>query len=163
MTRPTTSDPWTAVSGDPSASEITFNATTQKFTRSDKHGNVSEYLVSATGLAMVVKAVDRLGVGRKYAYSDHDVDGAAVELDSIAIVRTGQVDEVTNYNYTTVSGNHQRVTSIVGEEKVSEKKRCQEPFLDGQSTHVILRPWVDRIAPPPEVTFITFSTAPTRG
>jgi YD repeat-containing protein len=113
MTRPTTSDPWTAVSGDPSASEITFNATTQKFTRSDKHGNVSEYLVSATGLAMVVKAVDRLGVGRKYAYSDHDVDGAAVELDSIAIVRTGQVDEVTNYNYTTVSGNHQRVTSIV--------------------------------------------------
>lgn len=113
LDRSSISDPWTVVSGDPLASEFTFDIGTNTYTRTDKYGNVSEYLITAAGLALVVSAVDRLGVGRKYEYTDEDGDSIEQEISSVTIVRPGQIDEVFNYAYDDLpSSSIRRVVGI---------------------------------------------------
>jgi RHS repeat-associated protein len=103
---------WIAQSSDPTVSKITLDVAAQTFTRSDKFGNRFQYAVAGPGIAMVTQAIDRHGVGGHYTYGDYDQDGRAVEIESVAVVRPGQANEVTRYYYEATYGDP-RVTNVV--------------------------------------------------
>ncbi len=92
---------------DATASKIS-NSNSTYFIRQDKFGNKSYYL-KTTGV--LVKAVDRLGVGYEYAYGDHDGDSQARELESVTLIRPGQLGETWTFAYPT-TGITSRIASV---------------------------------------------------
>ena len=80
---------------DESASKIASE--TQFYVRRDKFGNASYYSKESGKVGLLVKQLDRLGVGDKYNYGL--VDGVQ-RITSVSHVRPGQLDETTTYGYT---------------------------------------------------------------
>lgn len=114
------------------------------YIRRDKHGNVSYYSKTVSNQGALVKSVDRQGVGYEYVYGDYDGDFQAFELDSMMMVRPGQVGETTTFQYT-----GSRITAVV-----DPFGRTANLAYDGNNRlHTIQLPAPDPAAPTVRPTF----------
>lgn len=86
-------------SGADASASIISDADPTYYVRRDKFGNTWYYSRSAANKGALVKSTDRLGVGREYVYGDHDGDFKSFEIESVTVIRPGQLGETTTYGY----------------------------------------------------------------